>query len=243
MDEFLKMIKKQKILLNVTLLSLIVCMISMGIILVFLINKKYVYLIFPAGVFLLFSLIICLIRKAINHLLTKYHKFELDEQITYDYLKNEIEKKDVISYSNNDNCIVYQLVKRKSKYRILLYKTDDYTNKKYSSARKSANKGFNKKYNVKSEDSIREIASRRRINMVFVDEINDKLDDYLSIPADQYVNMASSLLNVAITKNTLYIPCYIGWDFLSVFEYENLVKMVFELIDKEKIKGKYESLQ
>lgn len=235
MDEFLKMIKKQKILSVVQLVLLIVCIMSVGIMLVFLINKKYIYLIFPVGALLLFSLIIYVIRKAINKQLTKYHKFELDKQITYDYLKNEFEKNNAIGYSNSDNCSVYQLSNKKSKFRILLYKTDDYTNKKYSSARKSANKGFNKKYNVKSEDSIREIASRRKINIAFTDEINDKLDDYLSIPADQYVNMASSLLNVAIVKNTLYIPCHIGWDFASVFEYDTLVKKVFDLIGREKI--------
>ena len=121
----------------------------------FLIYQKFLYLIFPVAFLLIFSLIIYVIRKSINNQLTKYHKFELDKQITYDYLKNEFEKKDVLSYSNNDNCVVYQLSNKEPKFRILLYKTDDYTNKKYSSARKSANKGFNKKYNVKSEYSIR----------------------------------------------------------------------------------------
>jgi hypothetical protein len=203
---------------------------SIGIIFVLLIYKQYRYLMFCLITLIIFLAIIYLIKKSIFEKDMKYYEFELDNIISYSDLKNIIEKDNVKSYSNSDDCIVYVLG-TKEKYRVVLYKTVDFNKKKYYSARKSANRGINKKYNIKNSDSISKISSKRKINIAFVDNMNDKLQDTLNIPADQYINMASPLLNVVVVKNKLCIPCFIGFDFLSIFEYDELVKKVFSLFN------------
>jgi hypothetical protein len=230
MKEFIKIIKKQKALSIVQLFSLIVCIMSIAIAFILLIYKKYQYLMFCLITFTIFLAIIYFIKKLIFEKDMKYYEFELDNIVSYSDLKNIIEKDNVKSYSNSDNCIAYSFG-TKEKYRVVLYQTVEFNKKEYYSARKSANKGINKKCNIKNNGSISEISSKRKINIAFVDNMNDKLQDTLNIPAEQYINMSSSLLNVVVVKNKLCIPCFIGFDFWSIFEYDELVKKVFSLFN------------
>lgn len=203
-----------------------------GISLILLVAKYYKLLLICLLFFLLLSGLIFIFRRKYNFGIEKRYEFDLDN-ISLDDIKRRLEASSEKSYSTDDNCVLYSFDKKGKNYRVLLYVTDNFNKKEYYRKRKSINKGFNKKYSVNSTDSIYNISKRNVINIAFVSGNTEALEKMLEIPADEYVNRASSMLSVAIADNKLLIPYYIGYHFASSANYYCLCTKVFELLGLE----------
>lgn len=230
MKDFNKKIKMQMITDVISLICLILCIMSVGISFLLLISKLYSYMLICLLALLVFGGTIYYFRRKYNSGIENRYEFVLDKDLSYEDMKSQLENLTDASYSNNENnSSVYLLKEKKQEYRILLYSTDIFNNKKYYSSRKSANKGFNKKYSIDTAGSISDISKRNCINIAFVNENTDALEKMLNIPADDNINRASSLLSVAIVGNKLYIPYYVGYHFVASSGYNHLCNKVFEL--------------
>lgn len=230
MENILKKNRKLKILSVIELICFILLIMSVGIFLLLIIYKLYHFLFFCCIAFTLFLLFINLIQKYVSKANNiKYYTLELTDSFSYDEIKEKLEQNNKKYISNCEHSFGVIVEKKSFSYRLILYRTSEYRYKEYRNSRKNMNQALNKKYHINSTDSISKISSRRKINIVFVDEINEKLEQTLNVPADRYINMASPMLNVAVVNNKLYIPCFIGEDLFSVFYYDELVKYVFDL--------------
>lgn len=230
MKSILKKNRKLKILSVIELICLILLLMTVGIFLLFIIYKLYHYLFFCGIAFALFLLFINLIQEYVSKTNNKkFYTLELTDSFSYDEIKEKLEQNNKKYISNCEHICGVIVEKKRFSYRLILYRTSEYRYKEYRNSRKRMNKALNKKYHINSTDSISKISSRRRINIIFVDEINEKLEQILNVPADRYINMSSPMLNVVIDNNKLYVPCFAGEDLFSVFSYDELIKFVFDL--------------
>ncbi|MGN0535197.1 MAG: hypothetical protein ACI4IR_04260 [Eubacterium sp.] len=230
MENILNKNRKLKILAVIELICLIFLIISVGIFLLLIIYKLYHFLFFCCIAFTLFLLFINLIQKYVSKANNiKYYTLELTDSFSYYEIKEKLEQNNKKYISNCEHICGTIVEKKRFSYRLILYRTSEFRYKKYNNSRKNMNKALNEKYQINSTDSISKISSRRKINIVFVDEINEKLEQTLNVPADRYINMSSPMLNVAVVNDKLYIPCFVGEDLFSAFLYDELIKFVFDL--------------
>lgn len=230
MESILKKNRKLKILSVVELITFILLLMTVSVFLLFIIYKLYHYLFFCFIAFTLFLLFINLIQNYVSKTNNnKYYTLELTNSISYDEIKEKLEQDNKKYISNCEHICGIIVEKKKFSYRLILYRKSEFRYKEYRNSRKRLNKALNEKYHINSTDSISKISSRRRINIVFVDEINEKSEQLINVPADRYINMSSPMLTVVIDNNNLYVPCFAGEDLFSVFSYDELIKFVFDL--------------
>lgn len=150
MDKFIKKVKMQMLTDIISLICFVLCIITIGIVLVLLVTKQYYFIFFCLIAFIIFGGLIYCFRKKYNCGIENRYEFTLDNVLSFEDIKTRLEECSEKYYSNND-CCVYSFYEKSREYRILLFRTDDFNRKKYYSARKSANKAFNKKYSVDSK--------------------------------------------------------------------------------------------
>lgn len=231
LDRFLHREKVQRITDAVSTVCIVMSILSVGIALVFLVDKYYLYSVLCLIAFGIFLLSLVYIgRKYYSETADRY-EFRLDGNISYEEMQAKLGNMTDTYYVGKD-CSVYLLKAKHRKYRILIYKTDEFDSKRYSAARKNANHAFNRKYSVRTRVSILEAATQSYINIAFVGGLNGALEKRLDTPADDCMNRASALLSVAIVDGKLYIPYYVGSPFTLSAIYYEMCRKIFEVTGK-----------
>lgn len=232
MNKFSHREKVQRITDAVSTVCIVMSILSVGIALVFLVGRYYLYSALCLIAFDVFVLSLVYIgRKYYSETADRY-EFPLDKNISYEDMQAKLESMTDTYYVGKD-CSVYLLKAKRRKYRILIYKTDEFDSKKYSAARKNANHAFNRKYSVKDCVPILDVATQSYINIAFVGGMNGALEKRLDTPADECMNRASALLSVAITDGKLYIPYYVGSPSALSATYYEMCRKIFEVVGCE----------
>lgn len=229
MTDILKNNKKLKMLSVIEIICLVLAIMLVGLFFLFLFCRLKSLALICADIFLAPAATMLIIRKYLRGREVGCYAIPLDNNTDYAAIKAKLEDKTEEYVSNSENGFAARMPVKKRFYRITLCKTADFNKKQYYSQRKSVNKALNKKYNLQSSGSISKVSAIRKLNILFVDSENESLRNSLAVPADQYVNMASAMLNVTVANGRLFIPGYAGYDLGSVFVYDELVKYTLDL--------------
>lgn len=229
MIDILKNNKKLKMLSVIEIICLVLTIMLVGLFFLFLFCRLKSLALICVGIFLAPAAIILIIRKYLSRREVGCYVLPLDNNLDYAAIKARLEDKTEECISNSESGFAACMTVKKRFYRITLCKTVDFNKKQYYSQRKSVNKALNKKYNLQSSGPIGKVSAIRKLNILFVDNENESLRKVLAVPADQYVNMASAMLNVAVAEGRLFIPGYAGYDLGSAFVYDELVKYTLDL--------------
>lgn len=153
---------------------------------------------------------------------------ELSFENICEALECSTDKANCLSLSEN---LRFLRVEKTYKLRIILYKTVNFDKNEFDIVKKRINKKANQIFNISQWVSRFEANRMMRLNIIYADELNEKLTDFISQNANRNLTRVEGVMNIAIVGDKIFIPPLYGHcDLLQVMRYKGIIKFIIQIL-------------
>ena len=178
-----------------------------------------------------------------------FYKKELAQKTNLDMTTFEIKMESEINYEDIHNALAkncennqwfdysgksaFFKLEKKYNVRVLLYSAEAFNKKEYDEEKKKINRKANKLYNINHWVAINKARKQMRLNLIYIECVNDTLFNYISGNAEILLTRAEGIMNIVVSNDRLIVPLLKPTiSIYAIDRYKYMVKMLLDMLGK-----------